>query len=465
MANVVTSPARGTRDFLPADMRRRDFVMSRVRDVYQRYGFEPLETPSMERLETLLGKYGEEGDQLIFRLLHRGDKLKELVAAGKLAENDLADMALRYDLTVPLARVAAEYQSALPRFFKRYQMQPVWRADRPARGRFREFYQCDVDITGSDALVCDVEVASAICDVLDDLGFQDYAVRLNHRGLLRGLIEAAGLTAAQEVDAITALDKLDKIGVDGVKKELAERGITEASATRLLDTALLAQTHKGDDASLLAQLLPRVDASEAGRKAITELQTLLGLAAHAPAGRRFKLDPSLARGLGYYTGPIFEVQVADLPGSLGGGGRYDNLIGMFLGKRVPAVGFSLGLERILVVMEERGMFKALNNTASEVMVLQVEDATAAQALQAATLLRHAGIRTELYPQADKLGKQFQYAEQRGVKLAVFVGSRERDSGVCAVKNLATQQQTLVPAGDLVTHVRQLLAPPASAAAT
>jgi histidyl-tRNA synthetase len=473
MAKENTAPLKGSRDFLPQDVRRREHVLAVVRDVYGRYGFEPLETPAMERLETLLGKYGEEGDQLIFRILHRGAELgravdrlragaggaapasrEEARAAFKKDELALADSALRYDLTVPLARVVAEYQAELPRFFKRYQIQPVWRADRPAAGRFREFYQCDVDIVGSRELVCDVEVASAVSEVLDRLGFDDYRVRLNHRGLLRGMIEAAGIALEHEVSAITELDKLGKVSPAEVRAALEERGISAAAAARLLDVALVAT-----GATSAGQVLDALEGSlrsERGRAGVADLRRMLELAADAPCGRRLALDPSLARGLSYYTGPIFEVQVPDLAGSLGGGGRYDELIGMFLRQPVPAVGFSLGLERILVVMAERGMFPDLA-AAAQVMVLRLDERTTPDALRAAAQLRGAGVSTDLYPNVDKLGKQLQYADARAVKLAVFVGEREQQAGEVAIKVLATQEQQVVPAAALVETVRRLLA--------
>ncbi|MBI5548846.1 MAG: histidine--tRNA ligase [Deltaproteobacteria bacterium] len=450
-----TAPPKGSRDFLPGDVRRREHVLSVVRRVYSRYGFEPLETPTMERLETLLGKYGDEGDQLIFRVLHRGETLRSVLAAGKtIEERDLADSGLRYDLTVPLARVYAEHQAELPRFFKRYQIQPVWRADRPAKGRFREFYQCDVDIIGSDSLVCEVEVTSALSEVLDELGFKDAVIRLNHRDLLSGLIEASGIPKELEITAITALDKLDKIGAEGVQKELEGRGVTTAAAQALLQKAALAATATSND-SLLAALAEAVKGSTAGEKGVAELRQLLAYAASAPCRSHLKVDASLARGLSYYTGPIFEIQVPDLAGSLGGGGRYDNLIGMFLGRRVPAVGFSLGLERILVVMEERKMFPPLD-AGAEVMVLRVEEATTPETLKVASALRAAGISTELYPNVDKLGRQFQYAAERGAKLAVFIGARERDAGTVAVKVLATQQQSEQKQPELARAVLGLL---------
>jgi histidyl-tRNA synthetase len=473
MAKENTAPLKGSRDFLPEDVRRREHVLAVIRDVYGRYGFEPLETPAMERLETLLGKYGEEGDQLIFRILHRGAELgraldgvrargqgaapasrEEARGAFKRDELALADSALRYDLTVPLARVVAEYQAKLPRFFKRYQIQPVWRADRPAAGRFREFYQCDVDVVGSRELVCDVEVASAVCEVLDRLGFDDYRVRLNHRGLLRGMIETAGIALEHEVTAITELDKLGKVSPDEVRAALVERGVSADAAARLLEIALAAAD--GSSEQKVLDVLEGTLRSERGRAGVSDLRGLLALAANAPCGRRLRLDPSLARGLSYYTGPIFEIQVSDLAGSLGGGGRYDELIGMFLRQPVPAVGFSLGLERILVVMAERGMFPDLAASA-QVMVLRLDERTTPDALRIASELRTAGIRTDLYPNLDKLGKQLQYADGRAVKLAVFVGEREQAAGEVAVKVMATQEQHVVRADDLVATVRRLLA--------
>lgn len=464
-----TAPPAGSRDFLPAELRRREHVLGVVKATYDRYGFEPLETPTMERLETLLGKYGEEGDRLIFRVLHRGAELDRAVAkvtaartaatdeasgraAFQAAQTQLADTALRYDLTVPLARVVAEHQAELPRFFKRYQVQPVWRADRPAKGRFREFFQCDVDAVGSESLLCDVEVASAITDVLETLGFTDFQVRLNHRALLRGLIEAAGIAPEQEVTAITALDKLDKVGRDGVLKELAERGIAAELAEKLMTSVTLS----GSNSERLAALTAAVAGSEHGRRGASELAQVLAYADHAPCGRRFLIDPTLARGLGYYTGPIFEVQVADLAGSLGGGGRYDDLIGMFLGRKVPAVGFSLGLERILVVMEERKMFPPLS-AGPAVMVLRMEEATTPETLSALHALRRAGVTAELYPQVDKLGKQLPYAEQRGAKVALFIGTQEQAEGSVVLKALATQSQEKVPAAQVVEAVKRLLA--------
>src|SRR5689334_2286570 len=343
-ANTSTRPPSGTRDFLPDDIRRREYVIGIVRAVYEQYGFEPLETPAFENIETLLGKYGEEGNKLIFKVLRRG----EHEASGE------ADLALRYDLTVPLARVVAEHRAKLPKFFKRYQIQPVWRADRPARGRFREFYQCDVDAIGSTSPLVEVELCAAVSDILRELGFEDFTLRLNHRAVLTGLLIAAGVDESRHGDALVAIDKLDKIGREGVVREFSERQIAPAAADRLLE----AFTAAGPNAATLDRLRAFVTDPE-GLSGIENLAQIVALSAPTSAGSALRLDPSLARGLSYYTGAIMEIAVADLPGSLGGGGRYDGLIGMFSGESIPACGFSLGLERILVVMTDRNMFPSV----------------------------------------------------------------------------------------------------------
>src|SRR5947209_355609 len=357
-----TQPARGMRDFLPADVRRREYVIRIIKDVYERYGFEPLETPAVENIETLMGKYGEEGNQLIFKILKRGEHEK----TGE------ADLALRYDLTVPLARVVAEYGDKLPRVFMRYQLQPVWRADRPARGRFREFYQCDVDCIGTRSMVVEAELCAAASDALKSLGFTNFTIRLNHRQVLAGVLEAAGVAPDKRADALVALDKLDKIGREGVAKEFERRGIAAESGEALLGffENLPALEHaaefvaEGEEATrmeaynraALGRLVEFIGGYDAGALGLEELRQIVEYSSAYSVADKVKIDPSLARGLSYYTGAIMEIAVPDLAGSLGGGGRYDNLIGMFLGHDVPATGLTLGLERIIVVMTERGMF-------------------------------------------------------------------------------------------------------------
>jgi histidyl-tRNA synthetase len=438
-----THPARGMRDFLPDDVRRREYVIGVIADVYQRYGFEPLETPAVENIETLMGKYGEEGDRLIFRILKRGEE-------GK---SGAADLALRYDLTVPLARVVAEYRAQLPRFFKRYQVQPVWRADRPQKGRFREFYQCDVDAIGSTSLVIEAELLGAAADVLTRLGFDNFTIRLNHRKALTGLLDAAGIPATGHGDALIALDKLDKIGRDGVASELVTRGLAPPDgAAVLVDLFSTPGTTANDD--VLNKLRVDMKDHDAGLKAVAELEEIVRLTDVTSAGERVRVDPSLARGLSYYTGSIFEIAVPDLAGSLGGGGRYDELVGMFLGQHVPACGISLGLERILVVMAERNMFPAhLTSSPADVMVTIWNADAAADAIRLARELREQGLRVDVYPEPDKIGRQFKYADSRGIRFVTVVGEEEASRGDVAVKNLATGAQQVMPRAAVADFVR------------
>jgi histidyl-tRNA synthetase len=442
-----TQPARGMRDFLPEDVRRRQYVISVIADVYERYGFEPLETPAVENIETLTGKYGEEGDKLIFKILRRGEEEK---AGG-------ADLALRYDLTVPLARVVAEYRARLPKFFKRYQVQPVWRADRPQKGRFREFYQCDVDAIGSRSMVVEAEMLAAAHDVLKRLGFDDFVIRLNHRQVLGGLLEAAGVSADRHDAVLVTLDKLDKIGRDGVTRELADRGVPDRASSLLLDLFSAVGDARGHD-DVLALLGRHLHEHVSGSQGVAELAEIAALCGSTGAAGHVMIDPSLARGLSYYTGAIMEIAVPDLVGSLGGGGRYDNLIGMFLGQDVPACGISLGLERILVVMTERNMFPAsLATTPADIMLTVWSAEQLTDTLALASALRQGGLRVDVYPEADKIGKQFKYAASRGVPFVAVVGDDERARGVVAVKDLATGQQqavTRAQVADFVTGRRR-----------
>jgi len=442
-----TRPARGMRDFLPDDVRRRDYVIGVVEDVYRRYGFEALETPALENIETLTGKYGDEGAKLIFKVLRRG----EHESSGE------TDLALRYDLTVPLARVVAEHRGKLPRFFKRYQIQPVWRADRPARGRFREFYQCDVDAIGSQSPVVETEVCAAVSDVLRALGFADFVIRLNHRGLLRGMLESFGVEASMHDQALVAVDKLDKIGRDGVAAELASRGIGVESAERLLAayTPAAGESATADRAAVNAARLERASSFVAGhadgQAAVANLAEIVRLSTATSAGPHVLIDTSLARGLSYYTGAIMEIAVPDLAGSLGGGGRYDGLIGMFSGENLPACGFSLGLERILVVMSERNMFpESVQSAAADVLVTLFDEEGTTDGLRLACDLRDAGIRVEVYPEPDKLGKQFKYASARGLRFVTVVGGDERAAGQVTIKDMTSGEQIAVPRAEVAS---------------
>src|SRR6266850_25112 len=448
------------RDFLPADVRRREYVIGVIKEVYERYGFEPLETPAVENIETLMGKYGEEGNQLIFKILKRGEHEK----TGE------ADLALRYDLTVPLARVVAQYRNELPKFFKRYQIQPVWRADRPARGRLREFYQCDVDVLGSRSMLVEAEICAAASEVLTKLGFDDFTIRLNHRHALTGVLQSAGIPAEKHDAALVSLDKLDKIGNEGVEKEFAERGIEVEAGRNLLkffedlgSLNLAAEIATGENtelkrkalnAAILGRLVEFVKDNEPGARGVDELRSIIEFAAAAGIAAKIEIDPSLARGLSYYTGAIMEISVKDLPGSLGGGGRYDNLVGMFLGESVPACGFSLGLERIIVVMTERNMFPAdVARGGVDTLVTIWNHETRAESLALAVELRRNGLRVDVYPEADKLGKQFKYASARNVPFVAILGDDERARGEVGLKDLRSGEQTSVRRSELSATIR------------
>jgi histidyl-tRNA synthetase len=417
------------RDFLPDDVRRRQYVIDVVRRVYERYGFEPLETPALENIETLTGKYGEEGNKLIYKVLRRG----EGESSGE------TDLALRYDLTVPLARVVADNRGKLPKFFKRYQIQPVWRADRPARGRFREFYQCDVDAIGSTSPVVEAEMIAAVSEVLQTLGFTDFVVQLNHRELLTAMLDAAAVPPEKHGDALVAIDKLDKIGRDKVGDDMVARGIDRAAA----DVCLRAF----EDVTAFNELVGRSERGAAATRNVAEIVTLVE---SGPGKGHVRFTPRLARGLSYYTGAIMEIAVEGI-GSLGGGGRYDGLIGMFSGEQIPACGFSLGLERILVVMTERSMFPPdVQAVGPDVLVTIFDEDLTAESLKLATELRGAGLRVEVYPEPLKggknLGKAFKYADSRQARFVTVLGRDEFDRGEVKMKNLKTGEQQAVARG-------------------
>ena len=455
------------RDFLPSDVRKRDYVIGIIKQVYESYGFEPLETPALENLETLIGKYGEEGNQLIYKVLKRGEKLREsresrvesresqpmsesrLPTPDSRLPTDLADLALRYDLTVPLARVVANNKNELPKFFKRYQIQPVWRADRPARGRYREFYQCDVDSIGSTSMVVEAELISAVSEILKRLGFADFTVHLNHRQVLTDILDTAGVPPELHSDALVAIDKLDKIGFEGVAAELNERGISDEASTMLVEifakTEEILNQEKDINRTIVGNLINIV-----ANETLTELGQILKYAPNAP----ILIDPSLARGLSYYTGAIMEINVPDLAGSLAGGGRYDSLIGMFGKEQIPACGFSIGLERILVVMEERGMFPPgiAESNAADVMVTIWNEETIPESLKLATELRQQGLRVTVYPEADKLGKQFKYADSIGVPFVCVVGDEEAKAGKVKLKKMVDGKEWTLKSVEIASKI-------------
>jgi len=472
-----TQPARGMRDFLPEDVRRREYVIGIIKEVYERYGFEPLETPAVENIETLMGKYGEEGNQLIYKILKRG--VHE--STGE------ADLALRYDLTVPLARVVAEYRDKLPKFFKRYQIQPVWRADRPARGRFREFYQCDVDILGSRSMVVEAELIAAASDALEALGFNHFTIRLNHRDILTAVLNASNIPLKFHSAVLVGLDKYDKnpgslteaitnSGVSqksglkfltfllecvtrfqelvGRAQEAASQQIAHATTLEEVDAVDLSRLFIDSNESLLERIGGFTFPSLAAEKAIEDIRQILRLTTTRSKPRKVFFDLTLARGLSYYTGTIIEINVPDLAGSLGGGGRYDNLVGMFSGQEVPACGFSLGLERIIVVMTEREMLPpGLASTPADVMVSIWNEESVADSIALAQELRSVGVRVDVYPEADKLGKQFKYASARGIPFVAVVGDEERARGEVSIKDMRSGEQQSVKREDVADVMR------------
>ena len=419
---------KGTRDFLPRQMSIRTRVIDTLRRVFTRYGFDAVETPAFERIETLTGKYSDENDKLMYRIHKR----------GKEAKPGECDLGLRYDLTVPLARLVAMHpELRMP--FKRYQIQPVWRADRPQKGRFREFYQCDVDILGTESTLADAECIAVIADALKELGFKKYTVLLNDRRILSDFAQKAGAqTPQEEMSVLTAIDKLDKIGVERVQQELTGRGFNAAGLQPLWT---LMETKSSNEACLEA-LTTMVDAR--GKDGVATIREIVeNLSDMGIPISQIRIDPTLARGSDYYTGPVFELHV-DEPkvGSLGGGGRYDRLIGSFSGKDIPAVGFSFGLERILVVMEELGMIEP-TNTAADILVTVFSDELRATSSRFANQLRAAGIPTDLYLGTGKFKSQFKYANARGYPFMAVIGPDEKDASKVAIKNLANGEQELV----------------------
>lgn len=431
--------------------------MGVMRNNFEKFGFQPIETPSFENSETLMGKYGEEGDRLIFKILNSGDYLAK--ADGTLLENreslkltaSISEKALRYDLTVPFARYVVQHQNELQFPFKRYQIQPVWRADRPQKGRFREFYQCDADVVGSDSLWQEVELVQLYDSVFTELGLENTRIKVNNRKILSGIAETIG-ASDRLIDFTVALDKLDKIGIEGVRNEMLEKGISAEAIEKL--SPLFA--FEGDFASKLEQLSGLLSASEEGKKGIEELRFIneniekLGLQTSV-----LELDLTLARGLNYYTGAIFEA-VADkvAMGSIGGGGRYDDLTGIFGLKNMSGVGISFGLDRIYLVLEELGLFPASVQNTPVALFLNEGIGSAEFAMKSVTNLRQKGLRVELYPDAAKSAKQFTYAEKRGIPFVVITGETELQEGTHTIKNLATGEKKTVTPEQLEEEFRE-----------
>jgi histidyl-tRNA synthetase len=428
---------KGTRDFGPEQVLKRNYIFDIIKSVFIKYGYQPLETPTIELLSTLTGKYGEEGDRLLFKVLKRGEKLTEALDKNP-SENNLSEEGLRYDLTVPFARYVVMNQNSIPFPFKRYQIQPVWRADRPQKGRYREFYQCDVDVVGSNSLLYEAELIQIYQEVFTKLNIP-FVIKINNRKILQGIAEAAGIPD-QFMTMTIAIDKLDKIGLDGVRKEMQERGIPENSILKIEEILQVKD---------IESLKPLFANTETGLKGIAELETIFS---YSPVGAQF--DVTLARGLNYYTGCIFEVQAVGVQmGSIGGGGRYDDLTGVFGMPGVSGVGVSFGAERMYDVMEELKLFP--ENTAASLQVLFVafDEPTHRFAFECLGKVRAAGINSEIYPESTKLKKQMKYADDRRVPYVILVGAEEMASGQLSLKNMVTGEQERLALSDVIQRLR------------
>jgi len=442
---------QGTRDFSANVVRKRNYIFDTIRSVFELYGFQPLETPAMENLDTLMGKYGEEGDKLIFKILNNGldnsakyQQAKddfEKVLAGKNTKG-ITERALRYDLTIPFARYVAMNYGQLTMPFKRYQIQPVWRADRPQKGRYREFYQCDADVVGSKSLLNEVELASIYSQVFEQLDIP-VEIRINNRKILAALAEICG-GAEKMMDITIAIDKLDKIGLEKVKEELVQKGLNETHVNTIEEYLSI----KGNDVEKLNQLKKLIGNSETGLKGIEEIEYILNYQPQTP-NPKLQTDFTLARGLNYYTGIIFEVKAMNVQmGSIGGGGRYDDLTGLFGVPDVPGVGISFGVDRIYDVMEELNLFPEDVHTGTQVLFFNLGESESRTAYVLMQQLRAKGIRCELFHENTKFDKQFKYADKKQIQYAIIIGSKEADEGTCVVKNLKDGLQTTIAQTEL-----------------
>ena len=464
----MTKPSipKGTRDFSPAEMAKRNYIFDTIRRVFYAYGFQPIETPAMENLSTLMGKYGEEGDKLLFKVLNSGNFLEkvdkaigqqvnestgqqvnETTSLNRLAAQ-LCEKGLRYDLTVPFARYVVMHRDEITLPFRRFQMQPVWRADRPQRGRYREFYQCDADIVGTDSLLCEVDLVQMIDTVFRALGIR-IAIHIDNRKILSGIAEVIG-QADKLIDITVAIDKLDKIGLEAVNAELADKGLPADAIARLQPILLLS----GTDDEKLATMRQVLADSPTGLKGIEEVEFILNTSNLSSLTSSLILDLTLARGLNYYTGAIFEVKALDAEmGSISGGGRYDNLTGIFGLPGVSGVGISFGADRIYDVLTQLDLFPSEATEGTRVLFVNFGEAEAAYSLPVVARLRQAGIATELYPDAAKMKRQMSYANARGIPFVVIVGEDEMAAGRLTLKDMQAGTQTTLTADELLQAVR------------
>lgn len=447
---------KGTRDFSPAIMLKRNYLFEKIRHVYKKYGFLPIETPCIESLDVLMGKYGDEGDQLIFKILNSGDFLskgskEDFEGGSKHLMPLIAEKGLRYDLTVPFARYVVMNRNDISFPFKRYQIQPVWRADRPQRGRYREFYQCDADVIGTESLICEAEIMMMINDVFASLGFEDYVIKLNNRKLLTALADYLGKPGA-EAELCVAIDKLDKIGKDRVFKELVDKGFKDEMINKLgplMDA-------KADNRTLLklySDTLKGIDAASEGVGELTEVLDLL--ASIGEGDLKVELDLSLARGLSYYTGAIFEVKPTSVKmGTIAAGGRYDNLTEVFGMKDNSGVGVSFGIDRIYDVLDELDLFPVQNQDSTQVMLVNFDKETSMQSLQLLQKLRGQGVRSEIFPEPVKLKKQFGYADKKNIPYVMMSGSEELAKQKYTLKNMQTGEQVLMSFEEIIDLLKK-----------
>ena len=438
MAIQKPSIPKGTRDFSPAEMMRRTYIFETIKSVFRTYGFAPLETPAMENLSTLLGKYGDEGDKLLFKILNSGDYAAGLDDGQLRTASKICEKGLRYDLTVPFARYIVQHQSEIVLPFKRYQIQPVWRADRPQKGRYREFYQCDVDVIGSRSLINEVELIEIVERVFGKLGI-NVTLKMNNRKILYGIAEAIG-HADKMMDITVAIDKLEKIGIDNVRAELSERGLEQEAIDRLQPILELS----GLNSEKLNKLRDVISCSETGLKGIAEMEEIFGYVEALGLNLPIELDLSLARGLNYYTGAIFEVKAMDYAiGSICGGGRYDDLTGIFGMPDTSGVGISFGADRIYDVMTGLNLFPEEVDFSTKVLFVNLGEQERMAAMRIMRTLRDHGVATEIYPEPAKMKKQMEYANRRSIPYVVIIGSNELQNGQATVKNMRTGEQSAV----------------------
>lgn len=456
----MTKPSlpQGTRDFGPDVVRKRNYIFNTIRTVFETYGFQPLETPAMENLDTLMGKYGEEGDKLIFKILNNGldrpEKEKqaredfEKILSGKNSPG-ITERALKYDLTIPFARYVAMNHHQLVFPFKRYQVQPVWRADRPQRGRYREFYQCDADVVGSKSLINEVELVYIYATTFEKLNIAT-EVRINNRKILQALAETCGV-AHRLTEITVAIDKLDKTGIEKVKEELAAKGLNTEQVTHIENYLSIAR-YSGDNDVILDELAKLFDRNEDGVTGLQELRFILENTNPLAYRNKLIIDPTLARGLNYYTGTIFEVKATDtMMGSIGGGGRYDDLTGLFGVPGIPGVGISFGVDRIYDVMEELKLFPEEIYVGTQVLFFNLGEKESKKAFSLAQQLRQAGVSCELYHEQAKFDKQFKFAEKKSIPYIVIIGEKELAENTCNIKKLATGEQQTIPVSSLFNY--------------